>query len=77
MTAIDPAPARSHLTWLRCPTCRRPLVPLYVIGGQTVLEPTPHMQVTAARLVCPVDGAVLVWASEVRANIQSADVVLE
>jgi uncharacterized protein YbaR (Trm112 family) len=55
-----------HLTWLRCPTCRRPLVPLYVDDGRTVLEPMPHVQVLAAKIVCPVDGQVLLWSSSDR-----------
>jgi uncharacterized protein YbaR (Trm112 family) len=40
---------------VRCPACRRPLAPLYVRGGKTVIEPTPHIHVYSAVLVCPVD----------------------
>jgi hypothetical protein len=42
-----------------------------------VIEPTPHIQATAARLICPVDGTVLEWTSERRPDIHGDDTVLE
>jgi uncharacterized protein YbaR (Trm112 family) len=75
--SAEPAPAHTHLTWLRCPACRRPLAPLYVVDGQTILEPTPHIQVTAARLVCPRCQAVREFISELKPNIQKAVIMIE
>jgi uncharacterized protein with PIN domain len=54
------------MTWARCPDCRRPLVPIYVEDGQTVMVPMPYVRVFSAKLTCPVDGKVIYWKSSVR-----------
>ena len=66
-----------HLTWLRCPQCRRPLVPLYVVDGLTFIEPSPHIEVIAARLTCPACGEKHHFESRPSRRLETSEIVLD